>query len=266
MENNTPRQWRSQLQRVRAALFRRRLPQQVSRLLVLFAASGAVLLAARQYLVPPTFGSLGHYRAAAVDEIAARPIRYAGRDACGDCHGDVLVVHAGARHQTVACEACHGPAAAHVESGGEAKPRVPRDRSFCPRCHGYDPARPTGFPQIDPIAHNPLKPCFSCHDPHAPVPPNIPASCAACHGEIARVKAVSHHTGLACTECHVASDQHKDTPRLSRPSKPRAREFCGRCHAKDANSPKEIPRIDLATHGPRYLCWQCHYPHDPEVH
>ena len=29
--------------------------------------------------------------------------------------------------------------------------------------------------------------------------------------------------------------------------------------------PFHQPRIDLATHNPRYLCWQCHYPHDPKA-
>ena len=44
-----------------------------------------------------------------------------------------------------------------------------------------------------------------------------------------------------------------------------ARAFCGQCHAPDAKSDKEIPRVDMATHGERYVCWQCHYPHMPEV-
>jgi ribosomal protein S27AE len=48
------------------------------------------------------------------------------------------------------------------------------------------------------------------------------------------------------------------------PKKPTSREFCGTCHSKEAKSPREIPRIDLTTHGGRYLCWQCHYPHFPE--
>jgi hypothetical protein len=43
------------------------------------------------------------------------------------------------------------------------------------------------------------------------------------------------------------------------------KEFCGTCHARGADSPPEIPRIDLATHGGTYLCWQCHYPHHPEA-
>jgi ribosomal protein S27AE len=50
-----------------------------------------------------------------------------------------------------------------------------------------------------------------------------------------------------------------------RPQKPRTREFCGGCHDPDEPSPKEVPRIDLATHGGRNLCWQCHYPHYPEL-
>lgn len=242
-----------------------RMPQQISRLLIVFVVALVALLVMRRLLIPKTFGEIGHYRAAAIGENAALPIKYAGRGACRECHDDIDTTHSRARHQTVACETCHGPAQAHISSGGEAKPIVPRERSFCSRCHGYDVARPTGFPQIDPAAHNPVKRCVTCHNPHEPVPPNVPASCSACHGEIARVKAVSPHTELACTRCHETDDVHKDTPRLSRPSKPQTREFCGGCHARDAKSPKEIPRVDLASHGRNYLCWQCHYPHDPEV-
>jgi ribosomal protein S27AE len=54
-------------------------------------------------------------------------------------------------------------------------------------------------------------------------------------------------------------------PREFLAGKPKARELCGSCHAQDAASPKEIPRIDMATHGERYVCWQCHYPHLPEA-
>lgn len=242
-----------------------RMPQQLSRLVVLFVAAVAGLAAARFFLVPPTFGELGHYRASAIADNVAVPLKYAGREACVDCHADVAEVHSKARHQTLSCETCHGPAARHVENPGEVNPVVPREREFCPRCHGYDPSRPTGFPQIDPVLHNPMTPCVSCHVPHAPEPPTLPASCSACHGEIARLKAVSHHAALECTECHDTPDAHKDTPRLVRPGKPTGREFCGKCHAPNAASPKHIPRIDIGTHGGRYPCWQCHYPHYPEV-
>ncbi len=79
------------------------------------------------------------------------------------------------------------------------------------------------------------------------------------------MKAVSPHVQLACTRCHETPERHKTAPREARPDKPRTREFCGSCHAQGASSPKEIPRIDLATHGGRFLCWQCHYPHQPEL-
>lgn len=256
--------------RLREAIRRTRgrlpyVPQQVTRLLAVFLILGLSLVGMRRWLVPPTFGALGHYRAAAIDEAMAAPVKHASRYVCAECHTDVVDVQSHAQHQTLSCDSCHGPGLPHADNPGEVKPRIPRERNFCPRCHGYDLARPTGFPQIDPASHNPLKACVSCHNPHAPGPPRTPSSCAACHGEIARVKAVSHHTALPCVRCHETQEAHMDTPRLSRPDKPRTREFCGGCHARDAASPREIPRIDLDSHGSHYVCWQCHYPHDPEV-
>lgn len=242
-----------------------RIPQQVTRLVVVFAVGIAALIAVRQKVVPATFGQTGHYRAAALQEIAARPIKYAGRDACAECHSDEFETHSRARHQTVSCETCHGPAAAHVADPGVAAPLMPRERNFCPRCHGYDSSRPTGFPQIDQVTHNPPEACVNCHLPHAPETPIVPTTCTACHAEIEHTKIASPHAALPCIRCHETADQHRDTPRLSLPTKPTSRDFCGGCHAKDAKSAKEIPRIDIATHGGRYLCWQCHYPHHPEV-
>jgi ribosomal protein S27AE len=28
---------------------------------------------------------------------------------------------------------------------------------------------------------------------------------------------------------------------------------------------KDVPKVDFASHGEKYLCWQCHYPHLPEI-
>ena len=171
-------------------------------------------------------------------------------------------------HRTVNCEACHGPAAAHIASFNEDEivlPTVPRKRGSCPLCHEYNPAKPTGFPQIDPVTHNPVKPCISCHDPHAPTPPEVPGECSACHAHIARSKALSPHAMLECTQCHIVPEEHKTYPRSYLPSKPISRADCGKCHHESAESDKFIPRIDIATHGEEYLCWQCHYPHYPEA-
>jgi hypothetical protein len=241
------------------------MPQQLSRLLVIFGLLMVSLLAARHFLVPKTFGRQGHYRAAAVEAVAAAKIQYAGHQACGACHEEITRTRAAGRHRTVACEVCHGPAAGHVASPTEVRLSAPKQRGYCTLCHGYDPARPTGFPQIDPASHNPVRPCISCHRPHAPETPRTPEECSACHGSIARTHAVSNHALISCTRCHEAQKQHRITPQLSRPTKPVSRDFCAQCHAREASSPKEIPRVDVATHGEGYACWQCHYPHFPEA-
>jgi hypothetical protein len=106
---------------------------------------------------------------------------------------------------------------------------------------------------------------MSCHDPHQPEPPTVPEECGACHGQIARQKRVSHHAPLPCTTCHTADDAHKTSPRSVRPTKPAERSFCGTCHGEDAPTPLTIPRVDLGEHGDHYLCWECHYPHYPEM-
>jgi hypothetical protein len=241
------------------------MPQQVTRLGIAFAVLAIVFMAVRQRLVPDTFGEAGHYRAAAVDSIAAYPLQYAGHEECTLCHRPIAEKRSASNHSGVSCEVCHGPAAEHVRAPGSVKPPAPRERGFCPLCHGYDASRPSGFPQIDPVAHNPTVPCMSCHDPHAPEPPVVPGACRACHGRIASQKAVSHHAVLPCLTCHEAPDEHKVTPRLMRPGKPSSRDFCGGCHAEGAESPTYIPRIDMSSHGEGYLCWQCHYPHHPEA-
>ena len=70
---------------------------------------------------------------------------------------------------------------------------------------------------------------------------------------------------IPCTRCHQAPEEHKIQPREYPAGKPMTREFCGECHSEDAVSEKGIPRIDITTHEERYVCWQCHYPHLPEL-
>lgn len=241
------------------------MPQQTVRLAILFVILGGLLITARHYLIPETFGDIGHYRAAAIDLNASRPLAYAGREECETCHSDKVLMHDQGNHRTVSCEVCHDAAAAHVENPTEVKPPAPRDRGYCPLCHGYNASRPTGFPQIDPVSHNPVLACINCHNPHAPVPPRVPQECAACHGEIAKTKAFSKHAMLGCTQCHEVKQQHKVTPTASKPTKPQTRDACGRCHSTEADSGPQVLRVDLATHWSRYVCWQCHYSHYPEA-
>ncbi len=243
----------------------RRIPQQLLPLALLFLATMVVFIVARTLLIPDTFGDEGHYRAAAVEEMASQEIAYAGSRACGECHDGVYESKQTSHHEGVSCEVCHGPAAKHVEAPDEFTPGAPRERGYCPLCHGYNSSRPSGFPQILPQLHNPGKACITCHDPHHPLLPHAPEECSACHREIASEKAVSHHTSLACSVCHIVPQEHIATPRFVRAEKPRSNELCGQCHDEGADSPQAIPRIDLETHSERYRCWDCHYPHFPEA-
>ena len=241
------------------------MPDQIKRLLILATIVLILFIALRKLFIPATFGVYGHYRAAAVDSISALPINYAGHKACLDCHDDIEAVKSKSYHRWVNCEACHGPGEEHIQSGGDVRPTVPRDRAHCVLCHTYDPAKPTGYPQIDPVAHNPVKPCITCHNPHAPDPPYLPDACSACHTGIAKTKALSPHALLECTVCHDTPDEHKLSPRAVRPGKPVSRADCTKCHARDADADKFIPRIEAASHGEKNLCWDCHFPHYPEA-
>lgn len=240
------------------------MPGHVVRLAVLFAALVVVLVVVRQRFIPQSFGRLGHYRADVVPEIAAQPIHFAGLPACAECHDDIEATKRRSYHRNLSCEGCHGASADHAEDPSARLPLMPTGRTVCLRCHAYLASRPTGFPQIIERIHNPRESCASCHNPHDPTPPEVPGECSACHAEIARTKAVSHHWSLDCETCHRAPPEHRENPRAYLPKKPTEREFCGQCHARGASSPATIPRIDMAEHGGRYLCWQCHYPHDPE--
>lgn len=240
-----------------------KIPEQVKRLLVVNAVLIGTALAVRFYVIPHDLVSTEVHRSSTIDRELAKPVKFAGTETCVVCHEDVGTVKSKSFHRGLSCEGCHGPASGHAADPGAIKPPAPRDRKFCPVCHSYDPSRPTGFPQINPTAHNPLKPCIECHSPHDPTPPETPKACSACHAQIERTKALSSHALLDCTTCHVTPEQHKTSPRTALPSKPQSRDFCARCHGNDSKQ-KDAPKIDVASHGMPYLCSQCHYPHLPE--
>lgn len=239
------------------------MPQQVPRLLAVFALAALGLILARRLLVPETFGDIGFYRAAAIDSVVAHEKKYAGHQECSLCHNQIQQSRRAGNHRGVACENCHGPGMEHLASPLDVKPMVPADREFCTACHGYNASRPTGFPQIDAETHNPRMVCTACHDAHAPEPPTTPNDCSACHGQIARQKTVSHHADVDCTACHSAPEEHRANPRSVRATKPTERAFCGVCHQQEGL--EHIPQINLQTHNPAYRCWDCHYPHYPEA-
>jgi len=240
-----------------------RVPEQITRLGLVIAILAGATLVLRFVVIPASFFSRDLHRSSTVQREIAKPISFAGMGTCRECHEEQYEVKSKGKHKGLACETCHGPAVAHTENPEASKPFAPRDRKFCPTCHAYDASRPTGFPQINPMSHNPLKPCITCHQPHEPEPPQVPRECEACHAQISRTKALSSHALLSCTTCHTVSQRHKVAPRTALPTKPETREFCGQCHATGAAEP-DAPKVDLATHGGSYRCWECHYPHHPE--
>lgn len=138
------------------------------RLAALFAAGVLVFGVARAELVPATFGTLGHFRAKAIDDIAAKRIEYAGQRACADCHVDVVELRAKARHRNIACESCHGPLARHAEDPAAVTPKLPVATPLCTHCHAANTGKPKRYPTVDIKDHAGTESCVTCHKPHDP--------------------------------------------------------------------------------------------------
>jgi len=138
------------------------------RIAAAFAIGFTIFLVARSLLVPKSFGQYGHYRGAALNEIASRPISYAGHEVCETCHADVLDVKKQGRHARVACESCHGPLAAHTQDPAGVVPEKLDTAKLCVRCHEANHSKPMDFPQVHSAEHSAGLPCNTCHQPHSP--------------------------------------------------------------------------------------------------
>ena len=143
----------------------------------LFLVLGAValLLVARYRLVPADFGihgksfTYGFYRAGAIKDWQALPVKYRGRQTCQECHPDKATSIASSKHAPIQCENCHGPAQDHPDN--PEKLTIDRSRGLCLRCHAALPtpgSQRSLIKSIDPGAHNPGTPCADCHNPHKP--------------------------------------------------------------------------------------------------
>lgn len=138
------------------------------RLAALFVGGLLVFGIARAQLVPAGFGTLGHFRAGAIDDVRKRPIAYAGQKACADCHVDVVDLRAQARHRSIACESCHGPLATHAADPGQMTPKRPEARPLCVHCHAANTGKPRRYPTVDIKEHAGDESCATCHKPHNP--------------------------------------------------------------------------------------------------
>ncbi len=134
----------------------------------IFGIGITLFLGLQMLLVPKTFGRYGHYRAAAIDEEAARPVRYAGRAACASCHTPVVEAKQAGKHAALGCEGCHGALMQHGVDPARNRPRKPDPKALCPSCHEVNVARPKWLKQVKSAEHSSGESCTTCHPPHAP--------------------------------------------------------------------------------------------------
>jgi DmsE family decaheme c-type cytochrome len=203
------------------------------------------------------------------------PSGYIGADACKACHEDAATSLAATRHGTtqvadangvVGCETCHGPGAAHAESGDITKIRVPRtlpeaeQSAACLTCHERDER---SHWQGSPHDGRGLS-CLTCHKIHQAGKPH-PAllakatefdTCGSCHLRRKSALMRSAHMPMregtmTCSSCH---NPHGSTgPSLLKQES--INDNCYTCHAE-----KKAPM--LWEHPPvKENCLTCHDPH-----
>jgi hypothetical protein len=134
----------------------------------LFVVGLVLFLIVRSLLVPADFGAYGHFRAGALADNREKPLVYAGRQACADCHDEAVARKAAGAHAGIGCETCHGALAAHAGDPSTGKPERPDPRVTCLVCHERNAGKPSWFKAIVVEEHAPSGPCADCHVPHNP--------------------------------------------------------------------------------------------------
>lgn len=146
--------------------------------IVVMTAGGLLV---KKLLLPESWGVYGHYRADAIAESAAEPIRHGTNASCFSCHPYEAGIHKKGLHKTISCEFCHGTYADHVE-GGKKSMALPVKRNeeittLCLRCHNSQikaravaVIKTVGMP--DHLEKQKVKTthtCNQCHHVHAPM-------------------------------------------------------------------------------------------------
>lgn len=89
-------------------------------------------------------------------------------------------------------------------------------------------------------------------------------ACFECHQDVQDLKAKDVHSDIHCETCHGPGQKHVLSGESTDILKPAGREFCGKCHAKNAAKQKNtVFQIDLNKHNVDKNCVECHNPHQP---
>ena len=161
-------------------------------------------------------------------------VRGAGGFPCLGCHD----VHGGHQDDSLlrtrrkatdgdpnGCMTCHGP-------GGKEF-----SKSVRPGDQGHPvPASADG---IDPVDS-----CETCHDPHTADVPKV-AACGECHADQKAQEERGGHGRADCIDCHPA---HRKAPRARHVKANPISQRCLGCHARDADSGHDTPRIAAYEH------------------
>ena len=146
-------------------------------LVVLLVAGGFL----RRAFLPDEFGRDGFFRPGAVEEEAAREVRYRASESCFECHPLMEKLHVAGIHKTVDCEVCHGPFADHVldDAVYAAMPVVRGEeiKPMCLRCHNkiIQALPPESIKLVTMPSHLEDRKvrtdhvCNQCHHVHAPL-------------------------------------------------------------------------------------------------
>ncbi|NUM56034.1 MAG: hypothetical protein HUU46_20535 [Candidatus Hydrogenedentes bacterium] len=151
------------------------------RVAVLLIVAGVAGVVGRHFLIPPTFGATGFYRADSLTEHMSKPVVHGTRTSCNSCHADVAQTFLAGKHAGLACETCHGPESKHAR-GEEKTADMPTTMTGaqCALCHAQLRARPETQHQIVFSEHLvtlgvaeageqiPEDVCYTCHDAHSP--------------------------------------------------------------------------------------------------
>lgn len=236
---------------------------------------------------------------------------YAGEAACLQCHENgarhfAETLHAKSFRQNPrndlerrTCEACHGPAAAHIKNPAdkgliigfmrESATPPERQSAQCMTCHQGGQRMHWGGSAHD----RALVACSDCHNPMARLSANgllrkanISETCESCHSQQrAEFRRRSHmpvpEGKMSCVDCHnphgstrsplIKADSVNDLCYACHAEKrgpfiwehAPARESCLNCHAPHGSNHDK-----LLTVARPYLCQQCHDPsvgHPPQL-